>query len=117
MQLVYSKLMFIPCIHSTLHFQDFIAAIYLCTQVIGQGCIQHYYYRISSGGTMSAAVGFFITKDVVPLVKILGVFVREDGELVADLIELPVQCEMENEVYRYVLGLDNYCVAGQSCQV
>ena len=35
---------------------------------------------------------------MAPRVKVLAVFSREDGELVADLIELPVRCELENEV-------------------
>ena len=34
----------------------------------------------------------------VPRVKILGVVAREDGELVADLIEIPVTCQLENQV-------------------
>ena len=35
---------------------------------------------------------------MIPRMKILGVFARSDGELVADLIELPVECELENKV-------------------
>ena len=35
---------------------------------------------------------------MVPKVKVLGVFARTDGELVADLIELTVQCQLENQV-------------------
>jgi len=35
---------------------------------------------------------------MVPKVKVLGVFSREDGELVADLIEIPVECTLQNQV-------------------
>ena len=35
---------------------------------------------------------------MVPRVKVLGVFSRENGELVADLIEIPVTCSLENQV-------------------
>ena len=35
---------------------------------------------------------------MVPRVKVLGVFSRESGELVADLIEIPVTCSLENQV-------------------
>ena len=30
--------------------------------------------------------------------KVLGVTARSDGELVADLIEIPVTCQLEHEV-------------------
>ena len=36
---------------------------------------------------------------MTPNIKVLGIFAREDGELVADLIELSVNCELENEVH------------------
>lgn len=39
-----------------------------------------------------------IDKAGVPRVKVLGVIAREDGELVADIIELPVKCELEHQV-------------------
>ena len=35
---------------------------------------------------------------MVPRVKVLGVFAREDGELVADLIELDVHCTLQHRV-------------------
>ena len=35
---------------------------------------------------------------MVPKVKVLVVFARRDGELVADLIELPVDCALQNKV-------------------
>ena len=35
---------------------------------------------------------------MIPRVKILGVFAREDGELVADLIELDVRCSFRHRV-------------------
>ena len=41
-----------------------------------------------------------IDKAGVPRVKVLGVIAREDGELVADIIELPVKCELEHQVRR-----------------
>ena len=39
-----------------------------------------------------------VTHAGVPRVKVLGVVAREDGELVADLIEIPVTCQLENQV-------------------
>lgn len=70
------------------------------TQVISQGCIKSHNYTFSRDGTISATVGLGITRDMVPRVKVLAWFVRDNGELVADLIELPVCCEIENKVCR-----------------
>ena len=39
-----------------------------------------------------------ITHEGVPRVKILAVVARDDGELVADLIEIQVSCQLEHEV-------------------
>ena len=41
---------------------------------------------------------------MVPRIKVLGVFAREDGELVADLIELEVDCTLQHRVRELVLA-------------
>jgi len=43
---------------------------------------------------------------MVPRVKVLGVFSRDDGELVADLIEIPVECTRQNQVSLRILVFD-----------
>ena len=35
---------------------------------------------------------------MVPRVKVLGVYSGKNEELVADLIEIPVECSLENQV-------------------
>ena len=42
---------------------------------------------------------------MLPRVKVLGVFSREDGELVADLIELDVYCSLEHRVCVHKFGV------------
>jgi len=39
-----------------------------------------------------------ITHELVPSFKLLAFFAREDGELIADLIEVKVECELKEEV-------------------
>ena len=75
----------------------------LHAQVTGQGCIQRHGYRFYRDGAISARVGFTVTREMVPRVKTLAMFAREDGELVADMIELPVCCEIESKVYVYTV--------------
>jgi hypothetical protein len=67
-------------------------------QVISQGSVQHHAYGFQRNGTTSAVVSFHATHEMVPRVKVLGVFAREDGELVADLIELDVKCSFRHRV-------------------
>ena len=50
-------------------------------------------------------VSFRVTHEMLPKVKVLGVFGREDGELVADLIELDVYCSLEHRVYVHKLSV------------
>ena len=57
---------------------------------------------------MYARVGFTVTREMVPQVKALAMFAREDGELVADLIELPVCCEIEDRVCIYHVAYKFY---------
>ena len=49
-------------------------------------------------GPKTAQITFNVTHEMVPRVKILGLYVRIDGEIVADLIELNVQCKLKNLV-------------------
>ena len=64
-------------------------------QVIGQGSIQKHNFRYERNGNV---LRFRVTHAMVPKVKVLGVFSRDDGELVADMIEISVRCKLENEV-------------------
>lgn len=43
-------------------------------------------------------MSFNVTHEMVPSIKVLGVIARRDGELVADLIELNVECTLQNNV-------------------
>ena len=67
-------------------------------QVISQGSVQHHAYDFERNGTTSTVVSFHATHEMIPRVKVLGVFAREDGELVADLIELDVKCSFRHRV-------------------
>ena len=70
-------------------------------QVIGQGNVQLHQASLSSNnarGTKKITATIPIVVSSVPRVKVLAVVAREDGELVADVIELPVSCELEHEV-------------------
>lgn len=72
-------------------------------QVIGQGNVLLHQASFQTNirtGVKSMTVTIPIDKAGVPRVKILGVIAREDGELVADLIEIPVKCQLEHEVRR-----------------
>jgi CD109 antigen len=69
--------------------------------VIGQGNVQLHQASLSSNnaqGTRKITATIPIVASSVPRVKVLAVVAREDGELVADVIELPVSCELEHEV-------------------
>ena len=66
--------------------------------MISQGSVQHHAYEFERNGTKSEVVSFHITYEMLPRIKVLGVFAREDGELVADLIELDVQCSLRHRV-------------------
>ncbi len=71
----------------------------VCTvQVIAQGSIQEHTFELERKGVTTATVSFRVTHEMVPKVKVLGLFAREDGELVADLIELTVACNLKNNV-------------------
>lgn len=71
-------------------------------QVIAQGSIQEHAFEFERRGVTSATVSFRVTFEMVPRVKVLGLFAREDGELVADLIELEVACDLRNDVSTYL---------------
>jgi len=66
--------------------------------VISQGGIQEHTFKRKHNGTTSTVVSFRVTAPMVPRVKVLGVFSRDDGELVADIIEIPVECTQRNQV-------------------
>lgn len=70
-------------------------------QVIGQGNVLLHTSSFSSNqndGVTAMTVDLPITHAGLPRVKVLGVVARDDGELVADLIEIPVTCQLENQV-------------------
>ncbi len=67
-------------------------------QVIAQGSLQEHTFKLERSGVTSTTVSFRVTHEMVPKVKVLGMFAREDGELVADLIELTVVCALKNHV-------------------
>jgi len=70
------------------------------SQVVGQGGVQLHRATFDSGREAVTAINasFPVTHAMVPRAKVLGVVAREDGELVADLIEVPVTCELEHAV-------------------
>ena len=61
-------------------------------------------YDFERDGTTSTQVSFRVTHEMVPRIKVLGVFAREDGELVADLIELEVDCTLRHRVRELVFA-------------
>ena len=73
--------------------------------MISQGSIQQHTYEFEREGTTSAELSFRVTAQMVPRAKVLGVFSGEDGELVADLIEVPVACSLPNQVRWLLLVL------------
>ncbi len=81
-----------------LFIYDTLFYYFTIIQVISQGSVQHHAFKFQRNGTKSAVVSFHITYEMIPRVKVLGVFAREDGELVADLIELDVQCSLRHRV-------------------
>ena len=88
--------------------------------MIGQGGVQLHRASFDSGHEAVTAINasFPVTHAMVPRAKVLGVVAREDGELVADLIEVPVTCELEHAVRArgekkdviYVLLLFPHCL-------
>ena len=68
--------------------------------MVGQGGVQLHRASFDSGREPVRAINasFPVTHSMVPRAKVLGVVAREDGELVTDLIEVPVACELEHEV-------------------
>ena len=68
--------------------------------MIGQGGIQHRssHSATNEDGDTAMTVELPIIHAGVPRVKVLGVVAKRDGELVADLIEIPVTCQLEHEV-------------------
>ena len=76
--------------------------------MISQGSIQQHTYEFEREGTTSALLSFRVTAQMVPRVKVLGVYSGEDGELVADLIEIPVACSLPNQV-RWLLLVSTTC--------
>ena len=44
-----------------------------------------------------------ITHEMVPNFKLLVFFAREDGELIADLMEVKVKCELKEKVKELII--------------
>lgn len=82
--------------------------------MISQGSIQEHTYNVARQGATSATVSFRVTHQMVPKVKVLGLFAREDGELVADLIEVDIRCSLENQVCTWLLivtyAFSSHCI-------
>ena len=88
--------------------------VYVCLemQVIGQGNVQLHQASLSSDdaqGTKKLTAVIPIVASSVPRVKVLGVIAKDDGELVADVIELPVSCELEHKVREGVWLVEERC--------
>ena len=45
-----------------------------------------------------------ITHELVPSFRLLVFFAREDGELIADLMEIKVKCKLKEKVRSYLTG-------------
>jgi len=52
-------------------------------------------------GVKYAQFSIKVTHNMTPRIKILSLFARLDGELVADLLELNVLCELKHKVCIY----------------
>ena len=85
-----------------------VTSLCILYKVISRGSIQEHNFQFDPKGTTSAVVSFELSSSTHPNIKVLGVFAREDGELVADLIELSVSCELEHKVM-LILGY-KHCV-------
>ena len=53
-----------------------------------------------------------VTHEMVPSFKLLVFFAREDGELIADLMEVKVKCELKEKVRELIIcWCSLYCCA------
>ena len=79
----------------------FVVSVHVSIQMIGQGNVLLHQAEFPTNrgrGVLRMSVRLQIPHSAVPRVKILAVVARDDGELVADLIEIPVMCELEHQV-------------------
>ena len=70
-------------------------------QVIAQGgvVLHNVIDTAKSGvGVKDTDFSFTVSHNMTPRIKVLSLFARFDGELVADLLQLNVLCELEHKV-------------------
>ena len=65
--------------------------------------------RQETSGVTQSGFGLPVTFSMVPGIKILAGCAREDGELVLDMLELKVECQLEHKVHvtLYKIGKSN----------
>ena len=78
--------------------------MYVYVKVVGQGNVQLHQasFEVKKELVSSLNVSLPVTQASVPRMKVLGVVARDDGELVADVIDVEVACQLEHQV-RYTL--------------
>ena len=55
--------------------------------------------RQETSGVTQSGFSIPVTSSMVPGIKILAGFARKDGELVLDMLELQVECQLEHKVH------------------
>ena len=60
--------------------------------------VLHSVHTTSSKGN-TTEVRFTVTAAMMPSLRLLVLFPRVDGEIVGDLIEVPVTCELQHKVW------------------
>jgi len=69
-------------------------------QTVGQANVVNYTTAEPDKAVRKHEFTITISYDLVPGFKLLVFFAREDGELVADMIEVKVMCEFKHKVKR-----------------
>ena len=66
--------------------------------MVAQGGVVLHSVRTRPSEGKTTKVRFTVTTSMMPLLRLLVLFPREDGEVVGDLIEAPVQCQLQHKV-------------------
>jgi len=69
-------------------------------QTVSQANVVNYTAVVADSIVRKQEFTISISYDLVPGFKLLVFFAREDGELVADMIEVKVMCELKHKVNR-----------------
>lgn len=69
-------------------------------QTVSQANVVNYTAVVADSVVRKQEFTISISYDLVPGFKLLVFFAREDGELVADMIEVKVMCELKHKVNR-----------------